>query len=206
MKNVFYTRLLSVGEMPVGIKIVYSYLAFESVLNAYGTYSTGGDFDYELIRGHEGSWVDFPGEKKVKKKICGDLGISRQMADYAIDYLKKHEIDGEKIIGEDGIFIMNDLFSNFFELQPEVRIRVKRDMGNGPADVWTPIYGRPLLVYSYLYSRCEKFGYIDTYRAKLAKTVGMNETALSRTIATLIDSGLVKKEMEGRHWKLYCVK
>lgn len=188
--------------MPVGIKIVYSYLAFESVLNAYGTYSTGGDFDYELIRGHEGSWVDFPSEKKVKKKICDDLGISRQMADYAIDYLKKHEIDGVLIIGEDGIFIMDGLFSNFFELKTELYIRVKRKGGT----VWTPIYGRPLLVYSYLHSRCEKFGYIDTYRAKLAKAVGMDETALSRTIATLIDSGLVKKEMEGRHWKLYCEK
>ena len=58
--------------------------------------------------------------------------------------------------------------------------------------------GLPLIVYSYIVSKCEKYNNVDKYRRAMADELGISERQLIRVLKYLRDNGKIKTEQVWR--------
>ncbi|MBR3467409.1 MAG: hypothetical protein IKH15_09345 [Bacteroidales bacterium] len=180
MLSVFYTQTLEDGNMPIGVKIIYSQVIFRAVVCDGQSFDTDGEFDLSLVKEFEDDWCHIGWVRN--QQIARDLGITRMTVYNAKRWLEEYDL-----IRGDRIYIPEGFFDRFFELQTE-----------------TGLTGWPLVVYSYIYNKNRKYRYVDSYRTKIAKELHVGENHLSLIIGDLIRGGWIIKERNWKNWKLRC--
>ena len=180
MKSIFYTQLLSSGDIPIGARIVYSQMVFRAITQN-DAFDTDATFDAYNVRMNNNSWCDY---FFCDTDIAKDLNCDKRTI---VSCKEKLSELGVLDLENNRVFIREGMLDRFFELHPKTGLKS-----------WE------LIVFSYIRQQTKKYRAVDTYRNKLSAMFGISETQLSHIISSLTRRNLIKREQNWKNWRLSC--
>ena len=175
MKIIFYKTLLNGAKnLTPTERIIYSFLVSKSITFISDFFDNDGiclniDGVYEYVE--DNHWIDlFP---ISIRKMANELNITQPTVINGMKKLRKLNY-----INDEYIFVDKELLINgYFELH-------RLDL----------LSGQVLIFYSYIKHKAEMFGNsIDTYRSKLAETLGIKIYSINQYLAKLYKLNLIKR-------------
>lgn len=175
MKIIFYKTLLTGAKnLTPTERIIYSFLVSKSITFIPDFFDSDGtclniDGVYEYVE--DNHWIDlFP---ISIRKMANELNITQPTVINGMKKLRKLNY-----INDEYIFVDKELLINgYFELH-------RLDL----------LSGQVLIFYSYIKHKAEMFGNsIDTYRSKLAETLGIKIYSINQYLAKLYKLNLIKR-------------
>ena len=149
-------------------KIVYSQILYRSLWDSNASFTKDGDFSLSYYLEDNDGWVDIGWS--VDESLAKELNISRRQY-----YQSKKNLQDSGYISKDGVLLLDGVTDTFFELKVNSGMR-----------------GLSLIVYSYLFNKTRKYGWVDKYHKAIAKELNITERGLQQILAKLIKCGLVQ--------------
>lgn len=180
MKIVFYKTLLKrAKDLTPTEKIIYSFLVSKSITLIPDFFNSDGtclNIDEVYDYADDTHWIDL--FSISIRKMANELNITQPTVINGMKKLRKlNYINGEYI------FVSKELLINgYFELH---RLDI--------------LSGQVLIFYSYIKHKAEMFGNsIDTFRSKLAETLGIKIYSINQYLAKLYKLNLIKRLENGK--------
>ena len=179
MKTVFYPGVLGDTNMTLSDKLVYCQILYRSLWdNASETFDKDGKFSPDNY------WAEMvPIGESVTSGVSKGINITSRQ--YFISYSHLREIDYITSADEYGpkgyLTILPCFAKGYFELITE-----------------SFLTGWPLIVYSYIYFKSKRYGWVDKYHSKIAEELQLSRSYLERVFTKLKDAGLIQYKDKGR--------